>query len=39
MHHGRIRNLEQNLRTKLEDLEATTAMVTAERVAVLVVDR
>ena len=39
MHEGRIRNLKAHLAMKLEELDGNAAMVTGERVAVLVIDR
>jgi len=38
MQEGRIRNLENHLKLQLQSLDATTSMVTSERVAVVVVD-
>ena len=39
MQEGRIRNLESQLATKLQDLDGGVAMVTTEIVAVLLIDR
>jgi superfamily II DNA or RNA helicase len=39
MHRGRIRNLNEHLQLKLQELENVAALVTGERVAVIVIDR